>query len=212
MSFVISSLMPFPSISWWTSILPAHQISWDRAEHFVKMSTRNRYHIAGAEGRLTLSIPLAKGRDQRAAMGDILIFNKDNWQVNHWRTLESAYRRSPYYEFYEHSLLELYSRPYEKLTDFSLASIHWTMRLLRLHPVEVITDVYIKDYPEGVDLRSYHPLKQGNAAFLPYTQVFQERTGFLSDLSILDLLFCEGPMAHDWLTRNGTIPGFQRGT
>src|SRR5688572_763281 len=111
MSFVISSLLPFPRISWWCHVLEVEKVCWDLGEHFEKMSYRNRFIISAANGPLKLSIPLQGGRDQRAAMKDILVSNDQDWQKQHWRTLVSAYNRSPYFEFYAISLEQLFKIP-----------------------------------------------------------------------------------------------------
>src|SRR5688500_3069472 len=91
MSFVISSLQPFPSINWWGRVLETDRVLWDIAEHFEKMSFRNRYAISTANGLVKLSVPLLGGRDQRSAVKDIIVSNVQDWQTQHWRTLVSAY-------------------------------------------------------------------------------------------------------------------------
>jgi len=200
MSFVISAFQPFPSIHWWAAIADAGTVIFDRAEHFQKMSLRNRYHIATAGGRLTLSIPLEEGRDQRKAMSRIRICNKTNWQVQHWRTLTSAYRRAPFFEHYEHSLAPLFGTRYELLTDYNLATIHWLKKQLKKDFTEQFADEYIKDYPEAAD--DLRGKTKPPATTPPYYQLFADRNGFLPGLSMLDLLFSEGPHAMLWVMQH----------
>ncbi len=171
-------------------------VCFDRAEHFEKMSYRNRYYIPGANGLITLSIPLINGRNQRAVMRDIKIFNRDRWQVQHWRTLVSVYRRSPYFEHYEHSLQQLFQTEYTFLTDFNLAGIHWLKENLRVTFNETFAEEYQEQYDESfTELRNIKPGYQKSPATSSpqYVQMFSERNGFLPDMSILDLLFSEGP-------------------
>lgn len=201
MSFVISAFQPFPSIHWWAAVAGAGTVIFDRAEHFQKMGTRNRYYIASANGQLTLSIPLEEGRDQRKAMSRIRICNKTNWQVQHWRTITSAYRRAPFFEHYEHSLAPLFGTKYELLTDFNLDTVHWLKKQLKKDFDEVFADEYRKNYPEALyDLRE--KLKPPAATSPQYYQLFAGRHGFLPGLSMLDLLFSEGPHALQWIMEN----------
>jgi hypothetical protein len=204
-SFVVSSLTPFPNIGWWGSVLQADVVIWDIAEHFEKMSTRNRYEIATSNGRLKLSIPLKNGRDQRTPMNDLAISNAEPWQRQHWRTLVSAYNRSPFFEYYAPSLEQVFSQPFHFVKDFNLATIHWLMQQIRLQKEEQFFFSYVKEVPPGVaDLRL--PARKNkptqNADFKPYYQVFEARNGFLPNLSLLDLLFAEGTYTLSFLRQH----------
>jgi hypothetical protein len=202
MSFVISAFQPFPPVHWWAAVADAGTVLFDRAEHFQKMSARNRYHIASANGPLTLSIPLEEGRDQRKAMSRIRICNKTNWQVQHWRTIISAYRRTPFFEYYEHSLAPLFGTRYELLTDYDLATVQWLKKQLKKDFEEQFAEVYVKNYPEAqYDLRGKTRFT-GVTDMPPYYQLFADRHGFLPGLSMLDLLFSEGPHAMQWIMQH----------
>jgi hypothetical protein len=183
-------------------VADAGTVIFDRAEHFQKMSARNRYYIASANGPLTLSIPLEEGRDQRKAMSHIRICNKTNWQVQHWRTITSAYRRAPFFEHYEYSLAPLFETKYELLTDYNLATIHWLKKQLKKDFDEQPAEDYVKTYPEALfDLRG--KTKFTGATGMPqYYQLFADRHGFLPGLSMLDLLFSEGPHAMQWVMQH----------
>jgi hypothetical protein len=204
MSLVISPFLPFPSISWWAQALAAGVVCFDRDEPFRKMTCRNRYHIAGAQGLIRLSIPLTRGRSQRVPMGEVRICNRDRWQTQHWRTITAAYRRSPFFEIYEHSLEELFRTPWEGLADFSFASCNWLREQLRA-PVRLCRELPIDGSGPVTDLRrdanTGMPLPAG-APFPQYRQVFSERTDFIPDLSLLDLLFAEGPYTAAWITEH----------
>lgn len=200
MNAVISSFITFPNIAWWASIIDRKILVFDKAEHFQKMTYRNRYYISGANGMIQLSIPLVSGRNQRTPMNEVQICNKDKWQVQHWRTLVSVYKRSPYFDFYEPELATLFEQQFNLLADFNLASYQWLKKQLGISIDEQFADEYVKEF-DGIDLRTMKPdiEKKANASFPHYYQVFEERTGFLANLSVLDLLFSEGPHASKWI-------------
>jgi hypothetical protein len=193
MSVIVSSFMPFPSIAWWMSAAKSETIILDRAEHFEKMSYRNKYYITGANGPITLSIPLTDGREQRKPMKDVQICNKDRWQIQHWRTLVSVYKRSPYFEHYEPSLERLFHTQYDLLIDFNLATIEWLKAQLKLKCNIEFADTYLKEHEGTIDLRNLKRSKDVANNTPKYYQLFEERNGFLPNLSLLDLLFSEGP-------------------
>ncbi len=195
---IVSSFLPFAPISWWAHVIDADKIIFDSAEHFEKMSYRNKYRISGANNPIQLSIPLVNGREQRAAMNKVQIFNDGKWQVQHWRTLVSVYKQTPYWEFYEQSLQEMFNKEYASLTEFNNDTFKWVAQQLKIKVSSEFTDIYNAVYPEGVnDIRKFKPaIKEEVLSTFPrYYQVFEDRVGFLPDLSILDLLFAEGPRA-----------------
>ena len=188
---VVSAYFTFPRISWWSEVMNTDMVVFDTGEHFQKMSDRNRYHISGANNSIKLTVPLVNGRNQRVPMKDVLIFNEERWQVQHWRTLVSVYKRTPFFDHYEDSLRLLFETPFSYLVDYNKATMQWVKQQLKIQFEEKETDVFIKDHPESeLDLRKHMPA----ALNLPkYYQVFEDRLGFIPDLSILDLLFSEGP-------------------
>lgn len=170
----------------------------DRNEHFQKMTWRNRYRITGANNAILLTVPLLHGRNQAASMNSVQIFNEEKWQVQHWRTLMSVYRRSPFFEHYAVSLSALFENEFTQLVDFNYAAMLWVMKQLKLTvPVSFAPD-YQKIYPDGyADLRAGCPVEFE----LPkYYQIFEDRIGFIPDLSILDLLFSAGPDSRRFLS------------
>ncbi len=202
---IISSFLPFPPISWWAKIVSAPRIILDRAEHFEKMSYRNRYAISGANNPIQLSIPLIKGRNQRTPMAEVKIHNGEAWQVQHWRTLVSVYRQSPFWEYYEYSLQPLFERPFDTLIEFNLETTLWAMKQLKISQIVDFIDEYLPQaHPGVIDLRHMKPaLEKSNSANFPrYYQMFEERIGFQPNLSILDLLCSEGPQTAHWLQSN----------
>lgn len=193
--------MPFGNIYYWAHWVNANNVSVDLAEHYEKMSYRNRYYIATAHGKQCLTIPLVAGRNQRAAMKDVIISYAENWRQQHWRTIYSAYNRSPYFEYYKDELESFFLKEYESLVDFNIASIEWIKKQLSLNIEIVLLNEYQKEYSEVLDLRSLKPNETLSIQFQAYYQVFEERNDFIPNLSVLDLLFNEGKYALEYLRR-----------
>ncbi|RYD58723.1 MAG: hypothetical protein EOP56_03815 [Sphingobacteriales bacterium] len=206
MPVVVSPYISFPNLYWWLQVAGADRLLLDPTEHFQKMSYRNRYYISGSNGLIQLSIPLVNGRDQRAAMQNVNISYDENWQVQHWRTLVSVYARTPYFLFYEPSLRKIFDTSFTKLSEFNLASVRWLSEQLRVKVEMDIADAYKANYSqEDIDLRkSFKPgiEKTPITDLQPYYQIFADRTGFLPNLSMLDLLFAEGPHSMQWLQKH----------
>ncbi len=178
-------------------VVKSGSVLFDASEHFQKMSYRNRYRISGSNNSILLTVPLESGREQRLPMKDVRIHNENLWQVQHWRTLVSVYKRTPYFDFYEQSLAALFENEFDYLLDFNRASVEWVSQHLKLGFDINETNDFIKEYPKGTtDLRNE---REPTVQTPRYYQVFEERIGFQPDLSILDLLFSEGPRAVDLL-------------
>lgn len=172
----------------------------EQYEIFRKMSFRNRCYLAGANGIICLSIPVEGGRTHKGIMKDTKISNSDKWQLQHWKTITSCYNRSPWFEFYRDELESMYRKQVSFLLDWNLECINWVFPKLELSLEMSLTQEYVKTYEQGifVDLRNHylpksiHSIKEDQ---VKYTQVFEDRLGFIPNLSILDLLFCEGKNA-----------------
>jgi len=189
----------FPCIYYIRSLMQHKYNKIEKYDYFKKMSFRNRYIIAGANGIQNLTVPVAGGREQKALMKDITIDNSIRWQTKHWRSLVSAYNKAPFFEFYSEAVKSLLFSKEEFLFPFNMQILEWLYATLKLDATIEITDAYNKNYKNDTDYRNYFLPKnyQENSKnqFLHYTQVFEDRLGFLPNLSILDLLFCEGPNA-----------------
>lgn len=172
-------------------------------EHFPKQTYRNRCEIYGANGKLRLSIPLTN-RTERTITKDIKINNNDNWQKLHWRSIESAYRRSPFFEYYESDFIQFYETKFDFLVDFNLKIQEKILSLLKLSPTIEFTTEYLKNYTEHSDYRNIISPKKdtkGDNTFeiKPYNQAFKAKFGFIPNLSIIDLLFNQGPKSLDYM-------------
>ncbi|HEX8516298.1 MAG TPA: WbqC family protein [Bacteroidia bacterium] len=169
-------------------------------EHFIKQTYRSRCDIYSPNGILTLSIPLEK-RNKRQAVKDVRISYEYNWQTLHWRSLESCYRRSPFFEYFEDDFRPFFEeKKYDFLVDLNEAVQQEILGLLKIRNHYTFTAEYKENYDNAADLRNIispkEPLSK-DPAFVAqsYSQVFETRHGFLQNLSIVDLLFNEGSRA-----------------
>lgn len=178
-----------------------------RFDHYTKQTYRNRCNIMGANRILPLSIPVLKGQMHKTHVRDIRIDDRKKWQRLHWRSITSAYRRSPFFEFYTDEFAPYFERPFEFLFDFDTALLEVVLRALDFENNIRFTDEFIDKPAENcADYREViHPKRDLSAdplfVSLPYQQVFAERLGFVANLSIIDLLFNEGPNARSVLER-----------
>lgn len=179
----------------------------EKQENYLKQTYRNRCRILGANGPLTLSIPVKKGHTQKTRITDILIDYDTPWQKLHWRAIMSAYKSSPYYEYYIDELSDLYFSKHKYLFDFNHRILEKILLQTEINTDIFFTDEYLSEYPDNTDdLReAIHPkvqMSRPDPDFIPveYDQVFSERSGFASNLSIIDLIFNTGPDAHAYLT------------
>lgn len=196
---VILSSAYFAPIQYYAYLYAASSVTEDRGEHFVKQTFRNRCYIATPNGSLALIIPIIRDDAAHTSMRDIRISEHGNWRHLHWSALESAYDSSPYFMYYADDLRPLFEKKFIYLVDFNEALERTLLALLSLEcPINVSND-YVAAPPSGaLDLRSIISPKastQADTLFhpVPYYQVFAERTGFLPNLSIVDLLFNLGP-------------------
>ncbi len=198
---LLTDLQSFASITYYLTLYRYDTLIFEQYEHFVKGSCTNRYYIAAPNGRLLLSIPLIRSRRGRTAVKDLKICDRDNWQIRHWRTLSSAYKRAPWFEFYEDELKVMYFNKYEYLFDWNLKAFELISRWLNISWNVAFTDRYEKFVKDMELMDARHvlspPRKQAREEEVSfyYPQVFEDRNGFLPGLSILDLIFCEGKNA-----------------
>ena len=190
----------FPNIATCISMIHANTIVFETQDNYQKQTYRNRMSIYGANGKLSLTIPVVYSQKNRQLYKDIKIANTDDWQSNHWKTLLSAYSTSPFFEFYQDELAPLFSQKEDHLLDFNIKCLDVIKECLQWDFSHETTPFFKKEYLDIQDLRSLVKARKEKAIKQePYTQVFSNKFGFINNLSILDLLFNEGPNALNYL-------------
>lgn len=193
----------FGPIAQFVAMEKAQKLWFENKDNFQKQTYRNRMYVYSANGKLALTIPVKHtgNRTQHQKYREIKIENDFPWQSQHWKSLQTCYRTSPFFEFYEDDFVELYKRKFTHLLDFNYQCLEVIFEALGWHIDYEKTSEYLKQAPEGIiDARGLINAKTTkDLSFPAYTQVFEEREGFLSNLSILDLLFNEGPNTEIYL-------------
>ena len=184
----------FGTVALWRGAARAGGLAFRRNETFQRRSVRNRCHIATARGRHCLSIPLLSGKHEALPIRQTRISYADDWRRVHFTSLVTAYGGAPFWEEYSEVLRPLFSRKPDLLWDWNAGLVEWVASELGLG----IALTTVKDFLPEVDRRE-HPLGP-DPTLPPYPQVFTERTGFLSNLCVVDLLMCKGPAAADYLS------------
>ena len=189
----------FPSIAQMVAVSQAEKVVFEVAGNYQKQSYRNRAYIAHSNGKLLLNIPI-KHTGKRQKSKEVMVENDFPWQSQHWKSLETAYRTSPFFEFYEDELYPLFNEPAERLLDHNIRIFNTVCELIELEVPITYTQEYLKEPENNKDLRYLAKAKNQKTFNLkPYKQVFEANHGFLSNLSILDLLFNEGPNTLNYL-------------
>jgi hypothetical protein len=190
----------FPNIAHFTAMLQADEVTFEMDDNFQKQTYRNRTFIFGANGKLQLSIPIIHSQKERQKYRDIKIYNAEKWQLVHFKSLETAYRTSPFFEFYEDDIQPLFNQKHSFLLDFNMKCLEVVCGCLQVDINTRKTDVYQKIVSNKIDYRYLaNSRKEKIFSFDTYTQVFGDKHGFISNLSILDLLFNEGTNALNYL-------------
>ena len=190
-----------PPVSYFHAIARSEgSIILDKYEHFPKQTYRNRTGIATANGILNLVVPIQHGRKQHVAMKDVKISYDHNWQRLHWMSIQTAYRTSAYFEYYEDDFKSLYETNYEMLFDYNVAQLELVLKCLKLKKAIEYTDKFVKSYEERDFREKIHPKRESVYANpKPYYQIFEDRTGFIPNVSIIDLIFNQGPQSKNYL-------------
>lgn len=189
-----------PTIAHFIAIAKAEYVVWEMEDSFVKQTYRNRAYIYGANGKLLLNIPVIHSQKNRQNYKNVKVFNGEKWQIQHWKSLESAYRTSPFFEFYEDELKPLFFEETDTLLAFNLKCFKVICDCLQLEVETSITSTFEKNANGILDLRYLVNAKDNTLQHVkPYTQVFENKHGFIPNLSILDVLCNEGPNALNYL-------------
>jgi len=183
----------FPNIDQFTQIIKVNNILFEVSDNYQKQTFRNRTYIYGANGKLGLFIPVIHTHKQRELFKDVKISYESNWMDLHLKSLQSAYRSSPYFEYFEDDFIKLYSKKEKFLVDFNIKCIKLISNLLEIDLNFKISNEYIEKTNEIIDLRGLSNARKQKTIETPkYIQVFESKHGYLNNLSILDLIFSEG--------------------
>jgi hypothetical protein len=189
----------FAQISQYAHIVNSEQLVFEVCDNYQKQTYRNRCYIDSSNGKQLLNIPIVNEKGIKQKTAEVKIDNKYGWQRLHWKSLQTVYNASPYYEFYIDDLRPVFERSWNYLIDLNLythecilAALELSIPYKKTTSYEIITDLR--------DKRILVNAKQDTALKItPYYQVFDDKHGFIPDLSILDLLFMEGPNALNYL-------------
>lgn len=199
----------FPSIASMAAIAQAGELVFETEDNYQKQTYRNRAYIAHCNGKLLLNVPVKHSMTgERQKTKNVRVENDFPWQAQHWKSLQSAYRTSPFFEYYEDDLEPLFKIPVTNLLEHNLHIFELLAGLLGLEVNISKTEVF-QPHPELGEIRDFRYLvdvkKEKNNTFKPYNQVFEANHGFLPNLSILDLLFNEGPNTLNYLESHPTV-------
>lgn len=190
----------FPSISHYVAILQAQHVQFEMDDNFQKQTNRNRMYIYSPNGIQMLNVPVKHGIEKHQKFKDVRIENDFDWQKNHFKSLEAAYRTSPFFEYFEDDFRPVFEKKKEFMMDLNLEVFEIINKCLGITINYSQTQEYFKEVPANItDLRYLINGKKDNNTFEPYTQVFDDKHNFINNLSILDLLFNEGRHAVTYL-------------
>jgi hypothetical protein len=191
----------FPDIATFAALVQ-NNIIWEICDNYQKQTYRNRAFICTDQGKFMLNIPIKHvgGKEGRQKYKDVKLDNDYRWQRQHWRTLQTAYRTSPFFEYYEDDLAPLFMNHYSYLLDFNLKAIDCIANCLGYNMDARLTQVYETKPKAIIDARFLvHAKKSISIQQKIYMQVFSDRHGFIENCSVLDLLFNEGTSSLDYL-------------
>ncbi len=182
-----------PTIEYFAFIAKSEVFFMEDSETYQKQTYRNRANILTATGVQTLILPVRK-ETQRSLIRDVRIDYKCDWQLKHWRAIETAYSGTPYFLYFRDFIAPFFEKKYEFLFDFNLELTEALMKLLKIKKVPDLTGTFEKEYTDKLDLRNaIHPKREPLLKEVPYRQVFDDRIPFTGNLSVIDLLFNAGP-------------------
>ena len=190
----------FSPISQYHALLNSDSIIFEVEDNYQKQTYRNRCYIYGANGKQLLNIPVTIPKSSKKTKSKDILVENANWQKQHYKSLEAAYNHSPFFEFYKDDLRKIFSKKYTYLLDVNLDSFNFIMDALELFKEYTLSKKYeetkLNDFRNLADSK-----KKVEISSIPYIQMFDQKFGFLKNLSILDLLFMEGPNSINFLEK-----------
>jgi hypothetical protein len=191
----------FPSISHYVAMAKADVVTFEMDDNFQKQTNRNRMYIYSPNGIQLLNIPIKHSKIGHQKTKDVQLETAFDWQKQHFKSLEAAYRSSPFFEYFEDTIHPIFEKKHTFLMDLNLQSMEIVSKCLGFEFDYDETSEYFFEVKDKQDFRHLVNGKKDLTQLEPYTQVFGEKHGFINNLSILDLLFNEGRYALDYLKR-----------
>lgn len=192
----------FPSISQYVAMVQASEIHFEVEDHFQKQTNRNRMYIYSPNGKQLLNVPVKHHSEKiHQKTKDIQIEYAFDWQKQHFKSLEAAYRSSPFFEFFEDDIQSIFQKKPTYLLDLNLEIFELLNNCLSIKLNYSPTTEYFHIPKDLIDLRGLANGKKDLTQLAPYSQVFQDKHNFINNLSVLDLLFNEGRYALDYLKK-----------
>ena len=194
----------FPNIEYFSYLLNSEDISFEINDFYQKQTLRNRTSIYGSNGKLDLVIPVKFSYMKKEKLKDIKICNDTKWQNNHFKSIQTAYRNSPYFEFFEDYFFEIFEKKENFLVDINIKSIEIIFKILEIKIDYSFTKEYNNIYNQDNDLRNICNRKKTAIKNLidPYSQVFDSRHGHICNLSMIDLIFNQGINSLDYFKKS----------
>lgn len=189
----------FPSISHFVAMVQSETITFEIEDNYQKQTNRNRTYIYSPNGIQLLNIPVKHTKESHQKYKDIKLETAFDWQKQHFKSLEAAYRTSPFFEYFEDAIQPIFNKKHTFLMDLNFETINIISQCLGWKIAYQKTSEYFHEATNFSDYRNLANGKKDLYSFESYTQVFHEKHGFLNNLSVLDLLFNEGRFALDYL-------------
>jgi len=193
----------FPTVAHWVVIAQQqHQLVLEAQDNYQKQTYRNRTYIYSPNGKQLLTIPVTHTKSSGyRKYKEMTLEDSFDWKKQHWKSIETAYRTSPYFEFYEDDLEPFFQKEHHSLFEMNLESMEIMAACMQLEPFTYeLTSEFKPTDDSKLDKRALVNAKTKHEYdFNPYVQVFDDKHGFIPNLSILDLLFNEGPNALNYL-------------
>ena len=191
-----------PPVSFFQMIADDTICCIEKHENYQKRSYRNRFYLAGVQGEFYLSIPLIKGKNKQQLITEVKISYDDNWILHYEKVFRTNYSSAPYYDFYVDGLMAIFQRKFEYLFDLNQQLLEWLLQQIGFSHVQIqYTSEYNKSvsYPDHRNQLRPQKRKLSSQQKIRYVQVYEEKNNFITDLSILDMLFCCGPETYTLL-------------